>query len=205
MIEVEIQKKIRTHSGSDALDIKTSFTSKCITTIYGPSGAGKTTFLKILAGLIKPESGIIKVDEKTWLDTSNSVFWTPQERKVGFVFQDYALFPTMNVLQQLQYGCQDDEYIQRLLKIGRLESFLKHKPKQLSGGQQQRLAILRALSVKPKLLVMDEPFSALDQALKANLIADLKELIHEQQLTCLIVTHYPFETEDLSSESFEFK
>jgi molybdate transport system ATP-binding protein len=204
MIEIDIKKKIRIYDGSESLAVKTSFASQSITTIHGPSGAGKTTFLKILAGLVKPDEGFITINGETWLNKSKGYSLSPQQRKVGFVFQDYALFPTMNVLQQLQFGCKDEAYVEQLISIGRMGSFLKHRPKQLSGGQQQRLAILRALSIKPKLLLMDEPFSALDQVLKKSLMADLKQLIFEQEMTCLVVTHYPFETESFSTNSFEF-
>jgi molybdate transport system ATP-binding protein len=204
MIEIDIRKKIRIYDGSESLSVKTSFASQSITTIHGPSGAGKTTFLKILAGLVKPDEGTITIDGETWLDMSKGYSLSPQQRKVGFVFQDYALFPTMNVKQQLQFGCEDEIYVERLITIGKLGSFLKHRPRQLSGGQQQRLAILRALSIKPKLLLMDEPFSALDQVLKKSLMIDLKQLILEQEMTCLVVTHYPFETQDFSTNAFEF-
>ena len=205
MIEVDIRKRINAYGGNTYVEVKTTFISKSVTKIFGPSGVGKTTFLKILAGLIQPEEGYIQVDQETWLDTKNKVNLPPQRRQVSLVFQDYALFPNMTVEQHLKYGTKDAAYIDRLLTIGKMESFIKHRPRQLSGGQQQRLGILRALATKPKLLLMDEPFSALDTALKTDLIPELKKLLAELGTTCLIVTHHPFETDDFAAHSFEFR
>lgn len=121
----------------------------------------------------------------------------------GFVFQNYALFPNMTVRQHLQYATDDTQWIDRLLKTGKLERLDTHKPEHLSGGQQQRLAILRALAVKPKLLLMDEPFSALDPKMKAALIGELKLLFAELELTALIVSHNPQELEGLCDGEME--
>lgn len=203
MIEIDIQKRIRTYDGFHLLRIKTSFASNSVTQITGHSGAGKTTLLKMLAGLIRPEEGTITVDNKVWLDTKAGIYLEPQQRGVGFVFQDYALFPNMTVEQHLLYGTRDGTYIRQLLSIGRMESFLRHKPRQLSGGQQQRLAILRALTTKPSVLLMDEPFSALDNTLKAGIITDLKQLLTALEITCLVVTHQPFATGEFAEGSFE--
>lgn len=204
MIEVDVEKKIKTYDGNGVLRIKTSFPSKSITTIHGPSGSGKTTFLRIIAGLAQADHGKISVDGNIWLDVKNGVCLAPQIRAAGFVFQDYALFPSMTVYQHLQYGGAEESYIQQLLSIGKMESFIKHKPSQLSGGQQQRLAILRALSAMPKVLLMDEPFSSLDSKLKASLLPDLRQLIKKQEITCIVVTHYPFETEHFSEYFYDF-
>ncbi len=193
MISIDIEKKLKTHQGQQVLKIAQQFPSGSITKIYGPSGAGKTTFLKIIAGFIKPEKGTITVDNITWLDTASKTFLPPQKRMVGFVFQDYALFPNMTVRQHLEYATDDTSWIKRLLEIGRLENLALHKPGYLSGGQQQRLAILRALANKPKLLLMDEPFSALDSKMKTTLISNLKMLFDELRITVLIVSHNPHE------------
>ncbi len=205
MIHIDIKKRIKTYNGFNLLRIKTSFALNSITQVLGLSGAGKTTFLKILAGLIHPEEGNIIVDNDIWLDTKAKFFLEPQKRNVGFVFQDYALFPNMTVEKHLLYGTQDAEYVKHLLKIGKMETFLHHKPRQLSGGQQQRLAILRALSTRPKLLLMDEPFSALDNALKLHVINDLRQLLKELEITCLVVTHQPFNNGEFAEHTFEVK
>src|ERR1700683_4177893 len=143
MIYVDIEKKLKTYKGQQLLKIAKQFPDGSITKIYGPSGAGKTTFLKIIAGFIQPEKGNITVDGITWLDTGLKQSLPPQKRMAGFVFQDYALFPNMTVQQHLEYATNELAWIEKLLSVGKLEPFVKHKPEYLSGGQQQRLAILR--------------------------------------------------------------
>ena len=194
MITVKINKKIKTYKGSSQLIVNAVFPPGTVTKVYGPSGAGKTTFLKIIAGLILPEEGMIKAGEDFWLDTTARINWKPQQRKVGFVFQDFALFPNMTVLQHLNYATADQVLINRLLEIGQMESFTHHRPRHLSGGQQQRLAILRALALKPMLLVMDEAFSALDDELRETLIVEMKLLLAEFGTTTIIVSHHAQET-----------
>ena len=137
------------------------------------------------------------VNDASWLDTENGISISPQQRKVGFVFQQYALFPNMTVLQHLRYATNDETWIKRLLTIGKLEAFADQKPEYLSGGQQQRLAILRAMATKPQLLLMDEPFSALDPEIKTELIRKLLLLWKEQGTTVLIVSHNPQELEGI--------
>lgn len=203
MITIDIEKKLKAYSGQQWLRIRHDFAEGSITKIYGPSGAGKTTFLKIIAGLVQPEKGSIKVDDLTWLDTAANISLSPQKRMAGFVFQNYALFPNMTVRQHLEYATDDAQWIDRLLKIGKLETLQTHKPEHLSGGQQQRLAILRALAVKPKLLLMDEPFSALDVKMKLALIEELKLLFDELKLTVLIVSHNPLELKGLCDGEME--
>ena len=198
MIELDISKLVKSYQGFVELKVKTTFESESISRISGPSGVGKTTLLKILAGLVTPEKGTISVDDDLWFDADRKFSKRTQDRNVGFVFQDYALFPNMTVEQQLRYGSADEGYIDHLLGIGQMEAFRKSLPKQLSGGQQQRLAILRALSTKPKLLLLDEPFSALDQVLKSQLILNLKVLFSEQKTTVLLVTHASDEIEESS-------
>jgi len=197
MISVEIEKDLKVYQGRQVLKIAQQFDTGSITQIYGPSGSGKTTFLKVIAGFIRPEKGTIKVDGTTWLDTASKIFLLPQKRMAGFVFQDYALFPNMTVRQHLEYATDDQPWIDKLLSIGKLETFIGHKPEYLSGGQQQRLAILRALATKPKILLMDEPFSALDPEMKSGLIAELKLVFKEIGTTVLIVTHNPQELEGI--------
>jgi molybdate transport system ATP-binding protein len=198
MISIDIEKKLKTYQGKQILRVARRFPAGSITKIYGPSGAGKTTFLKVIAGFIKPEKGKITVDKTTWLDTASGISAPPQKRGVGFVFQDYALFPNMTVKEHLEYATKDAPWIERLLMIGKLETLTRHKPEHLSGGQQQRLAILRALAIKPKLLLMDEPFSAIDPEMKSALINDLKQLFDELGATVLIVSHSPQELEGLT-------
>jgi molybdate transport system ATP-binding protein len=181
------------------LQIKKEFEPGSVTRITGPSGAGKTTFIKMIAGLITPDKGSI-IANAIWFDSRQKINLTPQQRNTGFVFQDYALFPNMTVKQHLEYATNDAQWIARLLNIGKLDTFTNHKPGHLSGGQQQRLAILRALAIKPKLLLMDEPFSALDIKMKAKLITDLQVLFKEIGATVLIVSHNPQELDGVSGD-----
>jgi len=200
MISVDIEKKLKTYRGQQTLKIARQFPAGSITKIYGSSGSGKTTFLKIIAGFIKPEKGKITVDKITWVDTGASTFLPPQKRGIGFVFQDYALFPNMTVKEHLEYATRDNAWIERLLIIGKLETLTQHKPEHLSGGQQQRLAILRALAIKPNLLLMDEPFSAIDTEMKLELIDELGKLFNELRTTVLIVSHTPQELDVLTDQ-----
>ena len=197
MITVDIEKNLNVYSGLDVLKITQHFGEGSITKIYGPSGAGKTTFLKVIAGLSKPEKGTIVAGGVTWLDTEAGINVPPQQRKVGFVFQNYALFPNMTVQQHLRYACIDEKWTDGLLKLGKLEAFATQKPEYLSGGQQQRLAILRAMAIKPKLLLMDEPFSALDPDMKSGLIKNLQQVWKELGTTVIIVSHNPHELDGI--------
>jgi molybdate transport system ATP-binding protein len=199
MIRIDIEKRLKTYEGKQVLKIAGQFERGSITKVYGPSGAGKTTLLKIIAGFVQPEKGNITVEGLTWLHTSSKISLPPQKRMAGFVFQDYALFPNMTVLQHLEYATKDNNWIKRLLVIGKLETLTTHKPEYLSGGQQQRLAILRALATKPKLLLMDEPFSALDPEMKAELIRELQLIFKELGTTVFIVSHNPLEIEGLTN------
>lgn len=197
MISVAIEKNLKVYRGRQVLKINRQFSAGSITKIYGPSGVGKTTFLKIIAGLIVPEKGKITVDGITWLDTQSQINLSPQKRKAGFVFQDYALFPNMTVMEHMEYATDDKNWINRLLFLGKLDTLTDHKPTHLSGGQQQRLSILRALAIKPKVLLMDEPFSALDPDMKIQLLKELKTIFNELAATVLIVSHNPQELEGL--------
>lgn len=200
MIDVNIEKRLRGYSGAGTLQVRHQFASDNVTTIYGPSGSGKTTFLKIVAGLVHADAGRIIVNDVTWLDTGHKIDLSPQARRVGFVFQDYALFPTMTVMRHMEFATTDRPWIDTLLHLGKLETLTTHKPHHLSGGQQQRLAILRALAIKPQVILMDEPFSALDRAMKSELMTDLRSIFATLNATVLIVSHNPEELVGISDE-----
>jgi len=205
MISINIEKKLKAYHGQQVLHIDKQFATGSITKIYGPSGSGKTTFLKVIAGLISPEKGVIKADRETWFNAEVKINLSTQKRNIGFVFQQYALFPNMTVRQHLEYATADENWIERLLSLGKLESLQTHKPDYLSGGQQQRLAILRALATKPRLLLMDEPFSALDTKMKTELIAALKGLLKELNITTIIVSHSPQELDGWADDEMVFE
>jgi molybdate transport system ATP-binding protein len=200
MIAANVYKKLRLGYGQAHLRVKLKASTGSIILVHGPSGAGKSTFLKILAGLMPVEEGVIAVNNRVWLDTSNNISLSAQKRRLGFVFQNYALFPNMTVRQHLEYATNDIKWIDQLLNIGGLDGLAARKPEYLSGGQQQRLAILRAMAIKPALLLMDEPFSALEQKTKAGLIADLKSIWDTLKTTVIIVSHNPQELEGIATQ-----
>ena len=155
--------------------------------LVGPSGAGKTSVLRAVAGLVRPASGRIALDGETWFDAAGGVFLRPDERRVGLVFQEYALFPHMSVRQNVAYAGKEraDELLERF----RITSLAKAHPTELSGGERQRVALARAIARDPGVLLLDEPLSALDAHTKAAVRGELQELLRELALPTLLVTH----------------
>lgn len=166
-----------------------------VTVLFGPSGCGKTTVLRCLAGLERPEEGRIRFGDEIWLNAKAGVCFTPQQRGIGFVFQDYALFPHLDVAANIGYGLANLEKAERQARVEAvlarydLGSVAHQFPRQLSGGQQQRVALARAVVCRPRLLLLDEPLSALDTALREDLRADLCQQLHALEIPVLLVTH----------------
>ncbi|MGI4767657.1 MAG: ABC transporter ATP-binding protein [Janthinobacterium lividum] len=160
-------------------------------TLLGPSGCGKTTLLNMMAGFLEPDTGEIFIGGDLVTATP------PYEREVGIVFQNYALFPHMDVARNVGYGLrmrgvpkrEIDERVNEALDLVRLQGFADRRPKQLSGGQQQRVALARALVIRPKVLLLDEPFSALDKNLRGSMQVELKEIQRRLGVTTVFVTH----------------
>jgi molybdate transport system ATP-binding protein len=155
--------------------------------LVGPSGAGKTSVLRAVAGLLRPVSGRIALDDDAWFDAAAGVFRPPDERRVGLVFQEYALFPHMTVRQNIAYGGR--ERVDELLERFRISQLAKARPTELSGGERQRVALARALARDPEVLLLDEPLSALDAHTRVAVRAELQELLRELDLPTLLVTH----------------
>ena len=170
--------------------------------LLGPSGSGKTTLLRVMAGLEKPDSGHI------WLEGENATYLALEEREIGFVFQNYALFPHLTVSQNISFGLDvrniDQNFkkrrINELLQLIELEKFADRYPNQLSGGQRQRVALARALAVEPKVLLLDEPFAALDTKIRKQLRQWLRNLHHQISVTTVFVTHDHQEALELAHE-----
>jgi len=166
-----------------------------VTVLFGPSGVGKTTVLRCLAGLEKPEQGSIRYGNEVWLDTDSRAFLSPSRRRLGFVPQEYALFPHLTVEHNVAYGLRelpDAERGQRLretLAWLELESLATRFPRELSGGQQQRVALARAVARRPRLLLLDEPLSALDVPARARLRSELRRLLLQFGVPAILVTH----------------
>nr|QDE53592.1 sulfate transport system ATP-binding protein [Micractinium sp. LBA 32] len=170
--------------------------------LLGPSGSGKSTLLRVLAGLENPDSGRI------WLEGQDATHRKLQEREIGFVFQNYALFPHLTVSENIAFGLDVKKIdlqlkrkrVQELLKLMQLEKFGECYPNQLSGGQRQRVALARALAVEPKVLLLDEPFAALDAKIRKQLRSWLRELHHQISVTTVFVTHDHSEAMELAQE-----
>jgi len=192
MIEISLHKKLKSSSGDMILDVKLNIAKEKLVTLYGKSGAGKTSFLKIIAGLLNPDRGFIKVDDNIWLDTDKDLNLRPQKRNIGFVFQEYALFPNMTVKENLIFAMAKDQnkkIIQELIDIVDLGDLQNRKPNTLSGGQKQRVALARALVQKPQILMLDEPLSALDQEMRNKLQQYILEVHKEYKLTTILISH----------------
>lgn len=192
MIDLKIEKRLHAANGTMQLTLDTTIQRSSFTTIYGASGAGKTSILRMLAGLMNPDDGSISIDNKAWFDSSKKIQLSPQKRKIGYVFQDYALFPNMTVRENLEYALekhQNDEEINKLIEITELGSLQDRKPQTLSGGQKQRVALARALVRRPDILLLDEPLAALDNKIRIKLQDHIKEVHREYNLTTILVSH----------------
>lgn len=164
-------------------------------TILGPSGAGKTMTLQCIAGLTRPDEGCIELGGRVLFDSAQGINLPPQKRRVGFVFQNYALFPHMTINENIAYSIRHLPKLEMLDKVSRLLGMMNisalsgRYPRQLSAGQQQRVAIARALAPDPEILLLDEPFSALDSQLRERLELELLELQRDYKGSMLLVTH----------------
>ncbi|EOJ7863017.1 sulfate/molybdate ABC transporter ATP-binding protein [Campylobacter jejuni] len=203
MIKIDIKLPINTAKGKKQLELNTCLKANEITAIFGESGAGKTTLLKIIAGLIKPEFGRIEVGDELWFDTQKNVNLAIQKRKIGFVFQDYALFPNMSVKENISYAATSKQKVEELLSLMNLENLAKIYPKNLSGGQAQRVALARALAREPQILLLDEPLSALDFKMRSFLQDELVKILQHFKITTLLVSHDLAEIYKLSHRILE--
>ncbi|MGM4985371.1 MULTISPECIES: ABC transporter ATP-binding protein [Rhizobium] len=203
MTNVEVSSVAKTYGRTPVLaDISTDFTEGSFTSLLGPSGSGKTTLLRIIAGFITPDSGKVAIGGQ---DVTETPVWA---RNIGMVFQSYALFPHMTVAENVAFGlarrgirgAEARQQVDRALEMVRLPGFGDRKPKQLSGGQQQRVALARAMVIKPSVLLLDEPLSALDRRLRQEMQVELLRIQRETGLTTIFVTHDQEEALTLSDK-----
>jgi molybdate transport system ATP-binding protein len=192
-IRFKATKMLHTARGPQKFDLAFETRQGEILAISGPSGAGKTTLLLILAGLTATAGGHITVGDETWLDSERHIHLPTRHRSIGFVFQDFALFPNMTVRQQLEFALPqnpDTHIVGELLELMDLEALQHQRPALLSGGQQQRVAIARAIARKPRLLLLDEPLSALDDEMRHKLQDYILKARQRYNMTILLVSHH---------------
>ena len=180
--------------GGFSLDIELAVAPGECLALAGPSGAGKSSVLRVIAGLVHPQNGTVTCGERVWLDTAKHIDLPPDERRCGYVFQDYALFPHLTAWQNVAYGLRGKRRDKRTRAIALLERFgvahrAEERPRTLSGGERQRVAVARALAVEPEALLLDEPLSALDARTRAASSRELAAVLHEAGVPALLVTH----------------
>jgi len=201
MILINLTKHLNTAEGIREAHFDLTIHQGEFLTLFGPSGAGKTTLMRMIAGLETPDSGRIEVDGEVWFDSTQKINLPPQKRSIGFVFQDYALFPTMSVRENLLFAAENVQQrrtVDELIELVELSNLSHRLPSTLSGGQKQRVALARALVRRPKILLLDEPLSALDPSMRQKLQDELS-LIHKRlAITTLLVSHDIAETVKLS-------
>ncbi|RMG27254.1 MAG: ATP-binding cassette domain-containing protein [Bacteroidetes bacterium] len=195
-MHIRLQKKLKGARGPFHLDVELEANSSEILAVMGPSGSGKTSLLRMIAGLMKPDAGHIRLGDTCYYDSARGIHLPPQRRLLGYVFQDYALFPHMSVRKNLRFALpkgQDESQLDELIDMMDLRALQHRKPALLSGGQQQRTALARALVRRPHLLLLDEPLSALDQRMREALQQQIVQLTQARQLTIIFVSHDPVE------------
>ncbi|MCG7338262.1 ATP-binding cassette domain-containing protein [Staphylococcus sp. ACRSN] len=196
MLDIRITQTIR----GNTLKVHRCDDKPRIYALKGPSGIGKTTILNIIAGLTRPEDGYIKINGRVLTDVKHGIQVKIQQRNIAYLFQDYQLFPNMTVAQNITFMSQYSTHISELFAQLNIEHLKDQFPRRLSGGEAQRVALARALSTKPDLILLDEPFSSLDDNTKEESIALVKQIFKLWQIPIIFVTHSNYEAETLADE-----
>ncbi|XDD51430.1 ATP-binding cassette domain-containing protein [Leptospira sp. WS92.C1] len=208
---VQVQKTVTDGKRNFSIDVNFE-SSQNFLFLYGPSGAGKTLTLKTIAGLLKPNRGRILLGKKIFFDSQNGIHLPTQKRKIGYLSQSYSLFPHLSVRKNLEFSFKqfwrwklsvsETEKIDEILELFEIQSLSSTYPKYLSGGQKQRVALARALVARPDLLLLDEPFAALNDELKNIMRVELKKIQNRFQIPVLIVSHDRSDVSYFSGELF---
>jgi len=207
-MKLKVHKRLHSAGGEMDLSINFNIREGQFITLFGESGAGKTSVLRMIAGLMQPDEGLINVHDQIWYDSEKKINLSPQKRNIGVVFQDYALFPNMTVRENLQFALQkgqNHKVINELIEIVELGSLESRSPLTLSGGQKQRVAIARAIVQRPKILLLDEPLSALDAKIRIKLQDYLLDLHRSFGLTTILISHDVSEIFKLSDDVIKMK
>ncbi len=202
MIALEIRKQMWTADGLRTLEVSVEIPKNSLTCIFGPSGSGKTTLLRMIAGLVKPDKGSISINSIPVYDSVKKVNLPPQRRHVGYMFQDYALFPNMSVEKNIRFAQgreKDNVLVEALIHEFGLDNLRRQKPDKLSGGQRQRVALARAIAAKPDVLLLDEPLSAVDEEMRLSLQDEIIKVHTIFSMTTLMVSHDRAEIARLST------
>jgi molybdate transport system ATP-binding protein len=184
-LDLKVQKRLKYFD----MDLSLSCGDGRMLVLIGPSGGGKTTLVRMVAGLSKPDEGVIAFDGETWFDSARGINITPQKRRIGYVFQEYSLFPHLNLYENAAFAAVDNKEVEELLELFGIAHLRGRKPHLVSGGERQRCALCQALARRPRMLLLDEPFSALDVVTRRGLREELKSLKKELDFPILYVTH----------------
>jgi molybdate transport system ATP-binding protein len=183
---LELRLRLPVGGGELILELTTGSLSVAV---FGPSGGGKTTLLRTVAGVERRGSGVVRVRGQSWMDTERGQFLRPWERGVGWVPQDYLLFPHLRVRENLGFAGASSDAVQGVANLLLVDHLLDRRPRRLSGGEQQRVALGRALLARPRILLLDEPFSALDRPLRNRVAAAVREYVRERKIPLVLVSH----------------
>ncbi|NID16442.1 ABC transporter ATP-binding protein [Luteibacter yeojuensis] len=213
-VDVSVRKVLRADDRVFELDVAFASAHRRIV-LFGHSGAGKSLTLRAMAGLLAPDEGHVRVDGRTLFDATARVNLAARDRGVAYVFQDYALFPHLTVAQNIGFGLDRgwfnprrrmrDERVGRWLDTFELAAVADSYPSRISGGQRQRVALARALVAEPRLVLLDEPFAALDPALRGRMRSELRALQARLDLQMLVITHDPADVEALDGHTIELR
>ena len=204
MINIALEKKLGSVRGEMFLKVHFTVNASEVVALYGASGAGKTSILRMIAGLMLPGAGRVDVEGETWYDSERKLSWPAQKRHAGMVFQDYALFPNMSVRKNIAYASLkgDEDWVEKMIDTMELRNLEHKRPHMLSGGQRQRVALARAIVRKPTILLLDEPFAALDTELRLRMHEFFLQIHKEFSLTTILVSHDLLEVARLADRVF---